>query len=77
MEEESACLFGHENQMLDAPHAMMNKFFGPDDANFGLVSNTIKTMVKQAKNIALSQQEGIFHFLVIAPVYAGLSLTFL
>lgn len=49
--------------MLDAPHAKMNKFFGPSDANFGLVSNTIKTMVEQAEDIALCQQEGISHFL--------------
>ena len=63
MEEESACLFGHPKQMLDAPHVMMNKFFGPSDANFGLVSNAIKTMVEQAKTIAFSQQQGTFCFL--------------
>ena len=49
--------------MLDAPHAKMNKFFGPSDANFGLVSNTIKKMVEQAKTIAISQQQGTFCFL--------------
>ncbi|KAL9067186.1 MAG: hypothetical protein Q9161_007082 [Pseudevernia consocians] len=43
--------------MLDAPHSMMNKFGGPNDANFGLVSNVIKRMVEEAKRIAISQRE--------------------
>ena len=37
----------------------MNKFSGPGDANFGLVSNAIKKMVNEAKKIAVSQREGI------------------
>lgn len=45
--------------MLDAPHIMMNKFRGPNDANFGLVSNTIKEMAGKAKEIADIQREGI------------------
>ena len=45
--------------MLDAPHSMMNKFFGPSDANFILVSDTVKEMVKEARNIVVSQGEGI------------------
>ena len=60
MEEDSACLFGFPDKMLDAPHSMMNKFSGPSDANFGLVSNAINEMVKQAKRIAVSQREGIY-----------------
>ena len=59
MEEDSACLFGRPKQILDAPHSMMNKFFGPSDANFLLVGNTIKFMVDEAKIIADSQREGI------------------
>ena len=46
--------------MLDAPHSMMNKFSGPSDANFGLVSATIKNMVEEAKRITVSQREGIY-----------------
>ena len=45
---------------LDAPHSMMNKFHGPGDANFGLVSSTIKKMVGIAPEIALSQREGTY-----------------
>ena len=45
--------------MLDASHTMLNKFYGPSDANFGLVSNAIKMMVEKAKSIALKQREGI------------------
>ena len=37
---------------------MMNKFRGPDDANFELVSSTIKEMVGKAKKITLAQREG-------------------
>lgn len=36
----------------------MNKFLGPSDANFGLVSTEIKKMVEEAKRIAVSQREG-------------------
>lgn len=39
---------------------MMNKFSGPDDANFGLVRNAVKKMVEKAKEIAVSQREGIY-----------------
>ena len=46
--------------MLDASHSMMNKFGGPSDANFGLVSDTIKEMAGKAKSIAASQREGIY-----------------
>ena len=58
MEEDSACLLGLPKQQLDASHVMMNKFRGPDDANFELVSSTIKNMVGEAKRIALAQREG-------------------
>ena len=37
---------------------MMNKFQGPNDANFELVSSTIKQMVGEAKGITLAQREG-------------------
>ena len=37
---------------------MMNKFHGPGDANFGLVSSTIKRMVEVALEITLTQREG-------------------
>lgn len=37
---------------------MMNKFQGPEDENFKLVSGTIKEMVREAKRITLAQREG-------------------
>lgn len=46
--------------MLDASHSLMNKFPGPSDANFGLVSAAIKKMVEEAKRITVSQREGIY-----------------
>ena len=45
---------------LDAPHSMMNKFHGPCDANFGLVSSSIRKMIGTAPEIALSQREGTY-----------------
>lgn len=58
MEEDSACFLGLPKQQLDAAHVMMNKFCGPNDANFELVSSTIKEMVREAKRITLAQREG-------------------
>ena len=60
VEEDSATITGYEKCPLDAPHSMMNKFHGPSDANFGLVSSSIKKMVEAAFEIALSQQEGTY-----------------
>ena len=62
VEEDSATITGHDNLPLDAPHSMMNKFFGPKDANYGLVSHAINNMVKEAKRIVISQREGTYWF---------------
>ena len=37
---------------------MMNKFQGPEDENFKLVSGSIKKMVREAKRITVAQREG-------------------
>ena len=58
VEEDSATITGYDKCPLDAPHSMMNKFHGPSDANFGLVSGAIKKVVGVALDIALSQREG-------------------
>ena len=54
-------LLGRSKKPLDAPHSKMNKFDGPGDANFGLVSDEIREMVKDAKRIAVNQREGKYH----------------
>ena len=59
VDEDSATLLGRDNKPLDAPHSKMNKFYGPKDANFGLVSNDIREMVNEARGISVSQREGI------------------
>lgn len=78
VEEDSACLFGRPKKMLDAPHSIMNKFGGPSDANFGLVSNVIKNMAEKAQRIAASQREAFHlhneHFMVSRrpnPLFTG------
>ena len=58
VEEDSACFLGRPKQQLDAPHVMMNKFQGPEDENFKLVSGSIKKMVREAKRITAAQREG-------------------
>ena len=45
---------------LNAAHSMMNKFGGPGDANFILVSDEIREMADKAERIAVSQREGIY-----------------
>lgn len=40
--KESACLDGHTRMPLEVRHAMMNKFRGPEDINFELVSGCLK-----------------------------------
>ncbi|KAM0799817.1 hypothetical protein BDR22DRAFT_854308 [Usnea florida] len=57
VEEDSATLLGRDNKPLDAPHSKMNKFYGPGDANFGLVSDDIQKMVNEAKRISVNQRE--------------------
>ena len=58
VEEDSACFLGRPKQQLDAPHVMMNKFQGPEDENFKLVSGSIKNMVREAKRVTVAQREG-------------------
>ncbi|KAI9672821.1 MAG: hypothetical protein M1831_000257 [Alyxoria varia] len=43
---ESACLDGHKRLSLDVRHAMMNKFRGPDDANFVMVSECLRDIIE-------------------------------
>ncbi len=49
MPKETATLHGHDRTALEVRHAMMNKFRGPQDGNFILVSNSLKTMVQNAR----------------------------
>ena len=44
VEKSSACLDCHDHIPLDARHAMMNKFRGPQDGSFKLVSGCIKEL---------------------------------
>jgi ankyrin repeat protein len=45
----SACLDCHEHIPLDVRHAMMNKYRGPEDPNFKLVSGRIKDVVDKIR----------------------------
>lgn len=76
VEEDSAVILGRGSMPLDAPHSMMNKFDGPSDANFCLVSSEIRQIVKEAKRIAVSQREGIY-CCSLAEAYARVLLTFM
>ena len=45
---------------------MMNKFLGPEDENFKLVSESIKKMVREANRITVAQREGKISVWVVA-----------
>lgn len=47
--KESACLDGHKRMPLDVRHAMMNKFRGPEDTNFMLVSGYLKEIADNSR----------------------------
>ncbi|KAK0639874.1 hypothetical protein B0T16DRAFT_383637 [Cercophora newfieldiana] len=49
--ESSACLHGFPRQGLDATHSGMNKFMGPECANFKLVVNAIKQFAGNASAV--------------------------
>ena len=58
VDRASACLDCHEHIPLDVRHAMMNKYRGPDDPNFKLVSGRIKDVVDKIRiNQSLTQEE--------------------
>ena len=48
VEKHSACLDCHDHFALDVRHAMMNKFRGPQDGSFQLVSGRIKELFDNA-----------------------------
>jgi ankyrin repeat protein len=51
VDKSSACLDCHEHVPLDARHAMMNKFRGPLDANFTLVSGRIRDIFQKVQTV--------------------------
>ena len=56
----SACLDCHEHIPLDVRHAMMNKYRGPEDPNFKLVSGRIKDVVDKIRadrSLTLEEKE--------------------
>ena len=59
--ENSACLDGHPRISLDVRHAMMNKYRGPKDGNFTLVSSSLKEIVEYSQlsrsSPSLSEEE--------------------
>ena len=56
--EESACLHGFSRHGLDATHSGMNKFDGPDSANFKLVNESIKGLAAQAPSVYSRRKNG-------------------
>jgi hypothetical protein len=47
VDENSACLDCHERVPLDARHSMMNKYRGPEDQSFKLVSGRIREILEK------------------------------
>ncbi|KAL4885234.1 hypothetical protein BJY04DRAFT_214571 [Aspergillus karnatakaensis] len=51
VEENSACLDGVDRTALEATHAMMNKFRGPDDNNYRLVIGVLREFADRASDV--------------------------
>ena len=54
----SACIDGHDALSLDAPHSMMNKFKGPRDPGFEIVSSTVRHMVNKSGEVLNLRKSG-------------------
>ncbi len=50
VDQESACIDGHDQVPLNVRHAMMNKYRGPRDQNFMFISNCLRSYVNEAYN---------------------------
>lgn len=48
VDEEAACIQGFDRTGLRASHALMNKFRGPEDTNFKLVSSCLRDFIRNA-----------------------------
>ena len=57
VKQRSACFDCHDQIPLDAPHVMMNKFSGPQDRSFRLVSGCLKKMFDKAPVINIRTAE--------------------
>ncbi|KAI1498085.1 hypothetical protein F5X99DRAFT_342248 [Biscogniauxia marginata] len=64
--EESACIDGWPKKPLQTDHLKMNKYSSPDDRSFGRVSEEIKIMYADAKNLLERRKTvtQVRHFLV-------------
>jgi hypothetical protein len=58
VDKGSACIDGHEMLSLDAPHTMMNKFKGPGDPGFELVSGIVRRMVNKSEELLKMRGNG-------------------
>lgn len=56
VKEDSACLDTFPRLPLDATHSAMNKFDGPNSANFLLVKNVIRQFADDA-SVVVAQRE--------------------
>jgi hypothetical protein len=65
VDERSACIDGYTKTGLDASHTMMNKFSGPHDGNFELVSNAIVNLVRESTKILADRQGESIHNLLM------------
>ncbi|KAI1172200.1 hypothetical protein F4777DRAFT_582141 [Nemania sp. FL0916] len=56
VKESSACIPGHERFGLEKDHLKINKYFGPTDRSYILVSDVLLTMYSNAKDVILRRQ---------------------
>lgn len=58
VDEDSAKILGYGKASLAADHFELNKFTGPKDGRYVLVSGEISTTVQKASGILKSRQNG-------------------
>ena len=57
VDEHSACIDGYQRIAIAADHSGLNKFAGPKDGNFQLVSNAISDLVFKSIKVAASYEQ--------------------
>lgn len=62
VEEASACIPGLNRYALQTDHLKINKYHGPTDRSFLIVSETISEMCAEAKNLTRYRQSRRHHF---------------
>lgn len=68
VKESSACIDSFDRLGLPTDHKGLNKFTGPKDGGYNMVSNEINAIVQVAPAIVKSRENGEFNYKFLVPV---------